>query len=144
MVSDYLYNSIGDEANTMTKWHDSKHFASFNNDIAIVGEEELREREDRGKQWICQYCNYTLCKLQDSEGKNVSWYRNNCRITNYETDDLRSESVLETIGEGPVSDPVVSYAPEKTIQRKKKELKWGLKALSEKGVNVTSWSESKG
>jgi hypothetical protein len=129
----------------MTKYSDSNHFASFNvnSDIAVVGEEQIGQQEKRKKEFICEFCRCTLSKLVDSSGKNVSYYCNRCNTSTYDTDELRSQSYLE-MSEGPVEDPSISYAPEPELSRKKKGVKGGLKALQDKGIKITSYTEGKG
>jgi hypothetical protein len=127
----------------MTKYQDSRQFAHINNDIAVVGEEEIRGIECREKTYSCEFCKRTLAKLIDSGGENVSYYCTNCKITSYDTDDLRPESVL-TMSEGPNEEPAASLAPEPTLTRKKKEIKGGLKTLQDKGIKITHYKEGKG
>jgi hypothetical protein len=125
----------------MTKYHDNKYFARFNNDIAIVGEKQVREIENKkDKEFICEFCRCTLSKLVDASGENVSYYCNRCSITTYDTDELRSESYLE-MSDGPIENPSISYAPEPELKRKKKQYKGGFEALQAKGFNITSYTE---
>jgi hypothetical protein len=141
--SGYHYKLIGERTN-LTKYHDSKHFSSFKNDVAIVGEEQVQEIENKnGKEFICEFCRCVLTKLVDASGENVSYYCNRCSMTTYDTNELRSQSYLE-MSDGPVEEPSISYAPEKKIERKKKEIKGGLAELEKRGVHVTSYKEGKG
>jgi hypothetical protein len=128
----------------LTKWHDNNgHFVYDSDGTIIASEEQIRQQDHREKEYICKFCRYTLCKLVDYSGQNISWYCPNCKVTTYDTEDLRSESHLE-MSEGPITEPAASIIPEPQLKRKKKELKGGLKALQDKGVHVTSYSESKG
>jgi hypothetical protein len=131
----------------MTRYLDQKRIAQSNNDISIIGEEQLREIDNRDhpRTYSCDYCHRTLSRLIDSSGNNadICYYCNYCKTTKYDIEELRSESYLET-SEGPVTDPYVSYAPEPTIKRKKKEPKGGFKALQDKGIKITSYTEGKG
>src|SRR5262245_51081908 len=127
----------------MTKYHD-KHFSSFKNDMAIVGEEEIKQIENKGNNnFICEFCRCTLIKIIDSSGQNPSYYCSHCGITKYDIVDLRSESYIET-SDGPVEDPSLSYAPEPRLKRKRKEIKGGLKALQDKGIHISSYKEGVG
>jgi hypothetical protein len=58
----------------MTKYQDRKPFAHINNDIEVIGEEEIREVESREITFACEFCRRTLCKLSDGDGKNISYY----------------------------------------------------------------------
>jgi hypothetical protein len=49
------------------------------------------------------------------------------------------------MSKGPVRNPFVSYVPEAGLKRRNKEIKGGVKTISERpGVKVTSYSEGKG
>jgi hypothetical protein len=127
----------------MTKYLDDQHKYRQNNDTPIVYDEEEWYAESR-PPYICDYCHHTLYKLQDRSGLSISWYCNNCKVEYDPEVELRSKSKI-SMSEGPVTNPSVSYAPETGIKRNKKEVKGGLKVLSERhGVKVTSYSESKG
>jgi hypothetical protein len=128
----------------LTKYYDSKDFGQSSNYISTIGEEQVREIENKkGKEFLCEYCRCTLTKLMDARGENVSYYCNRCSMTTYDTDELRSQSYLE-MSDGPTEDPSISYAPEPQLKRKKKEIKGGLKALQDRGIRITSYKEGKG
>jgi hypothetical protein len=124
----------------MTKYQDKKYFAQFNNDIAILGEEQIKEQEKKGKEFICEFCRCTLCKLVDSSGENVSYYCNRCNTSTYDTDELRSESYIE-MSDGPVENPSISYTPEPQLKRKRKQYKGAFKTLQDKGIKIISYTE---
>lgn len=59
--------------------------------------------------------------------------------------EAKSKSHLSTPQKSNNENPRVAYPPEPSIGRKKKEIKGGLKALSERGsIRITSYTESKG
>jgi hypothetical protein len=109
-----------------------------------LGEEEWYA-ESR-PPYICDFCHRTLIKLQDRSILNTSWFCNSCNAE-YDPEsesELRSKTSL-TMSEGPVTNPSTAYAPEVGLKRKDKEIKGGLKKLSERsGVRVTSYKEGKG
>jgi hypothetical protein len=133
----------------MTKYLENKNPWSRNKpaetDIPIsLGEEEWYA-ESR-PPYICDFCHHTLIKLQDRSELNTSWFCNSCNAEyDPETEtELRSKTSL-TMSEGPVTNPSVAYPEESTLTRKKKEVKGGLKVLSERhGVKVTNYQEGKG
>jgi ribosomal protein L37AE/L43A len=127
----------------MTKYVSDKYGYRPIIDTPVVAGEEEWYAESR-PPYICDFCHHTLIRLQDRSGLNVSWYCNSCN-TEYDPEaELRTKSGL-SMSEGPVTNPSVAYAPEKTLTKKKKEVKGGLKKISERsGVRVTSYKEGKG
>jgi ribosomal protein L37AE/L43A len=125
----------------MTKYVSDKYGYRPIIETPITAGEEEYYAESR-PPYICDFCHHTLIKLQDRSGVNQSWYCNSCN-TEYDPEtELRSKQSL-TMSEGPVTSPSVSYAPEKKLTRKKREIKGGLKVISERsGVKVTSYSET--
>jgi hypothetical protein len=129
----------------MTKYISDKYGYRYRPiiDTPVVAGEEEWYAESR-PPYICDFCHHTLIKLQDRSGLNQSWYCNNCHQEYDPEAELRTKSKI-SMSEGPVTNPSVSYAPEVGLKRKKREVKGGLKVLSERhGVKVTSYSESKG
>jgi hypothetical protein len=127
----------------MTIYHDKNRRGREPTDTPIVASYNTNEH----KTLVCRWCNYTLHTIRDSSGQNVNLYCSNCSIS-YEdsnTDDLRSESKLEVPdGMDNNRNPAVSYTPESTLKRKKKELTGSFKALQQRGVRFTNITEGKG
>jgi hypothetical protein len=72
------------------------------------------------------------------------WRCTRCKITSYDTDDLRGQSVIEE-PEGPPEEPAVALAPEPTLKRKKKTIKGGLAEIAKRAsVNILDYKEGKG
>jgi hypothetical protein len=127
----------------MTKWHDDKNKWRMNADTPIpIGDEWNR---DPNPSYICNYCQRTMSKLTDRSGLSPSWYCTNCSIeVDPSITEVRSKSPLSTRDEPP-EHPYVAFPPEPELKRKKKEIKGGLKAMTEKGsIRVTSYKEGKG
>jgi hypothetical protein len=62
----------------------------------------------------------------------------------YDEEDLRSKSQLKT-KDRPIKEPAASLAPERTLTRKKKEIKGGLSQIQKRAsVNITYYKEGKG
>jgi hypothetical protein len=128
----------------MTKYLETKNPWNKPIDIPVVAGEEEWYSESR-PPYICDFCHHTLVKLQDRSGLNQSWYCNNCH-QEYDPDleaELRTKSKI-SMSEGPVTNPSVAYAPDRTLTRKAKEIKGGLKTLQARGINITSYKEGKG
>jgi ribosomal protein L37AE/L43A len=123
-----------------TKYYSDKNPWNKPTDTPITLGEEEWYAESR-PTYICDFCHHTLIKLSDRSGINISWYCNNCN-TEYDPEtELRSKTPL-TMAEGPVTNPSVSYAPERTIKRRKTEPRGSFKVLRERGVNIVNYKET--
>jgi hypothetical protein len=128
----------------MTKYTDRNYRIGIQKDSPIVaGEEEIRQVENRGREYICSTCRRTLVKLVDYSGENISYFCNFCSPETLPTTELRSKSKIST-PTGMITEPAVSLVPEVGIKRKKKEVKGGLKTLQDRGINITHYKEGKG
>jgi hypothetical protein len=125
----------------MTKYLSDKYGYGYrpNADTPIsIGAEEWNA-ESR-PPYICDFGHHTLVKLQNKT--NTSWFCRNCN-TEYDPEaekELRSESKI-LMAEGPVTDPSVSYAPERTIQRRKNQPKGTFRKMQERGMHITNYQE---
>jgi hypothetical protein len=126
----------------MTKYFEDHNYQIGRSDTPIVAGSSEWTR-DYSKIPICSWCRRDLRKLQD-HGRNISWYCSFCQIETLDedTDNLRTKSKIEQPVRIDNSDnPSVSYAPEKTLQSKKKQYRGAFKNLQAKGVKITSYSE---
>jgi hypothetical protein len=128
----------------LTKYFDSKHFSQPNhNDIATIGEDQIREVEGKEKEFICDMCrcSNTLVRLIDSSGENNNYYFcSRCKTSVYDTDNLRTEDHLE-MSDGPIEEVAVSHTPERTLKRKKNEPKGTFRKMQERGMHITNYQE---
>jgi hypothetical protein len=129
----------------MTKYTEDKNPWNKNKpaetEIPITLGEEEWYAESR-PPYICDFCYRTLIKLQDRSGLNTSWFCNSCNME-YDPEsetELRSKTSL-TMSEGPVTNPSVSYTPERTLKRRNTEPKGTFKKLQERGIKITNYSE---
>jgi hypothetical protein len=128
----------------MTKYHDSKHYGQpNNNNISIIGEDQIREIEGKKKEFICDTCRCnTLSRLIDSSGENNDYYYcTRCKTYAYDTDNLRTEEYLE-MSDGPIDEVAVSYTPEVGLRKRKNQPKGTFKRMQEKGINITSYKDT--
>lgn len=106
--------------------------------ISVSAEEFEGEEEDK-KEYICNHCRYSLAKI-DEAGE---YYCKHCSISSYpEVENVRSKHKLVT----PIdlnTEPCLSYLPEPNdLSKPEVEIKGGLKALQDRGLNITSYSET--
>lgn len=109
--------------------------------ISIAAEEFEGEEDKDNKEYICKHCMRSLIKIHE-DGE---YYCNHCSISVFpEVEDVRSKHKLVT----PIGlnlEPCLSYLPdpnEQFFKDKKPEIKGGLKALQDKGVRITSYTET--
>ena len=97
--------------------------------------------------YYCSKCHYKLILIEDGYAR----FCTHCQSRYERNPDVRRGLGMETMDgsiiDGNVfiagEDPSVSYAPEPSIKRKKKEYQGGIKSLSERGtINITSYVES--
>jgi hypothetical protein len=94
---------------------------------------------------FCPYCSLRLSRLLDSSGLNPSWYCSKCTIDYPDKTDTKSKSSLSTPRKSNNDNPLASTKfKEPIVGREPTEIKGGLKALQQKGVKVTSYTEGRG
>jgi hypothetical protein len=133
----------------MTKYFDSQnrnkgiHDNSYDSPISIP---DYIQMESSNVTRYCPYCHVSLSRLIDSSGLNPSWYCSRCVIEYPDKTKVKTKSHLATTEQSNNNDnPSVSYAPEVGLRKKDREIKGGLKKISERsGVRVTSYKEGKG
>jgi hypothetical protein len=113
------------------------------NDISIIEEDQIRNVEGKEKEFICDTCKCnTLSRLIDSSGENGNYYYcTRCKTYAYDTDDLRTQSIIEE-PKGPVEEVAVGTPPERTLRRRRNEPKGTFKRMQERGIHITSYKDT--
>jgi|SRR5215204_2501128 len=96
--------------------------------------------DDNPSSYYCNYCNHLLI-LTNREEK--SYFCNTCEIESFpEKDSNRKKSKLITLNQN--TETLISSIPsgyENYKVKKKVEYKGGIKALADKGLKITSYTE---
>ena len=124
----------------MTKYTDSHNYSVKNPDIPISLPDYTRIESDSVDHY-CRYCQFKLSRLIDSSGQNPSLYCSKCLIEYPDKTEVKTKSRLSTPSKSNADDPSVSYAVEPQLRRKKTEPKGTFKALKDKGIRITNYSE---
>src|SRR5262245_2385397 len=127
----------------MTKYH-QKRFDQQDTPI-IAAEEELRQYDNRDKEYICSTCRRTLSRLVDYSGENIhAYYCSGCKVESLPDEELRPKSKLKVPG-GAVEYPYVAYPNEPTLGKKETNYKGAFAQLSKRsGLRIIDYTETSG
>ena len=127
----------------MTKYFQDKNRFEKNDDTPISVRNY--EQMDSHKEFFCPYCQLKLSRLTDRSGLSPSWYCTKCTIEYPDQSEVKSKSSLSTPRKSNNDNPLASTKfKEPTVGKEPTEIKGGLKALQQRGIKITSYTEGKG
>jgi hypothetical protein len=127
----------------MTKYYQDKNRFEKDSDtpISVRNYEQIESR----KEFFCPYCQRLLSRLTDRSGLSPSWYCSSCSVDYPDQSEVKSKSSLSTPQKSNNENPLASTKfKEPTVGKEPTEIKGGLKALQQRGIKITSYSEGKG